>query len=113
VAVAHNVRATMEAAVRNKFDLLISDIALADGSGTDLMLQLHAISDIPGIAISGFGNTGDIQKVCGRGSPSISSNRLSSTTSKRPSNVQSLERPWLMVQGPGISCRVDALAGLE
>jgi DNA-binding NtrC family response regulator len=61
-AVAHNVRAAMEAAVRKKFDLLISDIALADGSGMDLMLQLHAISDIPGIAISGFGNTGDIQK---------------------------------------------------
>jgi signal transduction histidine kinase/CheY-like chemotaxis protein len=62
VAAAHNVRAAMEAAVRNKFDLLISDIALADGSGMDLMLQLRAISNIPGIAISGFGNDGDIQK---------------------------------------------------
>jgi signal transduction histidine kinase/CheY-like chemotaxis protein len=62
VAAAHNVRGAMEAAVRNKFDLLISDIALADGSGTDLMLQLRAITDIPGIAISGFGNAGDIQR---------------------------------------------------
>ena len=62
VAAAHNVRAAMEAAVRNKFDLLISDIALADGSGMDLMLQLRAISNIPGIAISGFGNDGDIQR---------------------------------------------------
>jgi two-component system, chemotaxis family, CheB/CheR fusion protein len=62
VATTHNVRAAMEAAVRNKFDLLISDIALPDGSGMDLMMQLRAISKIPGIAISGFGNNGDIER---------------------------------------------------
>jgi signal transduction histidine kinase/ActR/RegA family two-component response regulator len=62
VAATHNVRSAMEAAVRNRFDLLISDIALPDGSGMELMMQLHAISRIPGIAISGFGNNGDIEK---------------------------------------------------
>ena len=62
VATTHNVRSAMEAAVRNKFDLLISDIALPDGSGMDLMMQLRAISKIPGIAISGFGNNGDIER---------------------------------------------------
>ena len=62
VAPAHNVRSAMEAAARNKFDLLISDIALPDGSGMDLMMQLRAISKIPGIAISGFGNNGDIER---------------------------------------------------
>jgi CheY-like chemotaxis protein len=62
VAAAHNVRSAMEAAVRNKFDLLISDIALPDGSGLDLIMQLRAISKTPGIAISGFGNNGDIEK---------------------------------------------------
>src|SRR5215831_3057007 len=62
VAATHNVRSAMEAAVHNKFDLLISDIALPDGSGTDLMMQLRAISKIPGIAISGFGNNGDIER---------------------------------------------------
>src|SRR5262245_54540776 len=62
VAVTHDVRSAMEAAVRNKFDLLISDIALPDGSGMDLMMQLRAISSIPGIAISGFGNNGDIER---------------------------------------------------
>jgi signal transduction histidine kinase/CheY-like chemotaxis protein len=62
VAATHNVRSAMEAAVRNKFDLLISDIALPDGTGMDLMMQLHAISKIPGIAISGFGNNGDIER---------------------------------------------------
>src|SRR2546430_16970727 len=61
VAVAHDVRSAMEAAVRNKFDVLISDITLPDGTGIDLMMQLRAISNLPGIAISGFGNDGDIE----------------------------------------------------
>jgi len=62
VAATHNMRSAMEAAARNHFDLLISDIALPDGSGTELMMQLHAISGIPGIAISGFGMNGDVEK---------------------------------------------------
>jgi DNA-binding NtrC family response regulator len=52
----------MDAAVRNKFDLLISDIALPDGTGMDLMMQMRAIANVPGIAISGFGNNGDIER---------------------------------------------------
>jgi signal transduction histidine kinase/CheY-like chemotaxis protein len=62
VAATHNVRSALETAVRDQFDLLISDISLPDGSGLDLMLQLHAFSTIPGIAISGFGNNGDIER---------------------------------------------------
>ncbi|HEV3392966.1 MAG TPA: MASE1 domain-containing protein [Chthoniobacterales bacterium] len=62
VAAAHNVRSAMEAAARSSFDLLISDIALPDGTGTELMTYLHAISRLPGIAISGFGMNGDIEK---------------------------------------------------
>src|SRR6478735_7555501 len=62
VAVSHDVRSAMEAAVHNKFDLLISDIALPDGTGMDLMMQLRAIANVPGIAISGFGNNGDIER---------------------------------------------------
>ncbi len=62
VAVTHDVRSAMQAAVRNKFDLLISDIALPDGTGMELMMQLRAIEDVPGIAISGFGHNGDIQR---------------------------------------------------
>jgi signal transduction histidine kinase len=62
VAVSHDVRSAMEAALRNKFDLLISDIALPDGTGMDLMMQMRAIANVPGIAISGFGNNGDIDR---------------------------------------------------
>src|SRR6266404_1446948 len=62
VAAAHNVRSAMEAAARSSFDLLISDIALPDGTGIELMSYLRAMSGIPGIAISGFGMNGDIEK---------------------------------------------------
>ncbi len=62
VAATHDVRSALETAVRNQFDLLISDVALPDGTGMELMMQLRAISGIPGIAISGFGNNGDIER---------------------------------------------------
>jgi signal transduction histidine kinase/ActR/RegA family two-component response regulator len=62
VAATHNVRSALEAAVRNQFDLVVSDVALPDGTGIDLMMQLRAICGIPGIAISGFGGNGDIEK---------------------------------------------------
>jgi signal transduction histidine kinase/ActR/RegA family two-component response regulator len=62
VAATHSMRSAMEIAVRNKLDLLISDVALPDGTGMELMMQLRAISNIPGIAISGFGNNGDIER---------------------------------------------------
>ena len=62
VAAMPNVRSALEASTRNQFDLLISDIALPDGSGTELMTCLRAVSGIRGIAISGFGMNGDIQK---------------------------------------------------
>jgi signal transduction histidine kinase len=62
VAATHNVRSAMEAVVQNHFDLLISDVALPDGTGIDLMKQVRAIRPLPGIAISGFGANGDIEK---------------------------------------------------
>lgn len=46
-------------AARRPFDLLISDIELPDGSGLELMRELRG--RVPGIAISGFGATEDIE----------------------------------------------------
>ena len=62
VAAAQNMRSALEAAARNQFDLLISDIALPDGSGIELITCLKAMNPIRGIAISGFGMNGDIEK---------------------------------------------------
>jgi signal transduction histidine kinase len=62
VAAAHNMRSAMEAAAKNQFDLLISDIALPDGTGTELIAYLRAMTPVRGIAISGFGMNGDIER---------------------------------------------------
>jgi signal transduction histidine kinase/ActR/RegA family two-component response regulator len=62
VAAAHNMRSAMEAAAHNEFDLLISDIALPDGTGTELIACMRALRPVRGIAISGFGMNGDIEK---------------------------------------------------
>ena len=62
VAATHSMRSAMETAARNQFDLLISDIALPDGNGAELMTYLHAISGMRGIAISGFGMNGAIER---------------------------------------------------
>ncbi len=62
VAAAHDMRSAMETAERGQFDLLISDVGLPDGSGLELMTHLRATSGIRGIAISGFGMNGDVEK---------------------------------------------------
>ena len=89
VAVTHDVRSAMNAAVRNKFDLLISDIALPDGTGMDLMMQMRAIANVPGIPISGLATTVISNEVCRPASRSTSSNRSSSTNSK-PRSIERL-----------------------
>lgn len=43
-----------------KFDILLSDIGLPDGTGLDLIRQIRTTSDIPAIALTGFGMDDDI-----------------------------------------------------
>jgi CheY-like chemotaxis protein len=62
VAAAHDMQSAVTAAERGQFDLLISDVGLPDGSGLDLMARLRTTSGIRGIAISGFGMNGDVEK---------------------------------------------------
>jgi two-component system CheB/CheR fusion protein len=62
VAVARDMRSALEAVGGRQFDLLISDVGLPDGSGVELMTHLRATSGIRGIAISGFGMNGDVEK---------------------------------------------------
>jgi signal transduction histidine kinase/ActR/RegA family two-component response regulator len=62
VTAARDMRSAMEAVESRQFDLLISDVGLPDGSGLELMAHLRVTSGIRGIAISGFGMNGDVEK---------------------------------------------------
>jgi DNA-binding NarL/FixJ family response regulator len=44
-----------------RFNILISDLGLPDGSGHDLMRDLVRHHRIPGIALSGYGMSDDIR----------------------------------------------------
>jgi PAS domain S-box-containing protein len=51
----------MQIASEISFDLLISDIDLADGSGIELIWSLRSQREVPAIAVSGFGSSDDIE----------------------------------------------------
>ncbi len=63
VETAGDVATALELAGEQKFDLLLSDLGLPDGSGYDLMRELrrrgHAF---PGIALSGYGQEDDVRR---------------------------------------------------
>jgi CheY-like chemotaxis protein len=63
VSVAHNVSDALRLVEQQSFDLLLSDIALPDGNGSDLLQHLreHGHS-FPGIAVSGYGMEDDIAR---------------------------------------------------
>ena len=63
VVTAENVSQAMKHLHENEFDLLISDIALPDGSGLDLMRAIHERHEsVKGIALSGFGTQEDVRR---------------------------------------------------
>jgi CheY-like chemotaxis protein len=62
VTLANTVGGALSAFGAQKFDLLVSDIGLPDGSGLDLMRQIRQKYDVRGIALSGFGLDEDLQK---------------------------------------------------
>jgi PAS domain S-box-containing protein len=55
------VSAALDAAREVRFDLLISDIELPDGTGLELMHGLGGGQTLPGIAISGYGSEEDLR----------------------------------------------------
>ena len=60
--VAHTARQAVEKVRTEEFDLLISDIGLPDRSGYDLMREVRLNTDLPGIALSGFGSEQDVNQ---------------------------------------------------
>jgi signal transduction histidine kinase len=63
VNTAESVEAALRTAMQEKFDLLVSDIGLPDGSGEDLVRQLRDKGHkLPSIALSGYGMEQDINR---------------------------------------------------
>jgi CheY-like chemotaxis protein len=60
VSHAGNLAQARELAAGRRFDLLISDVGLPDGSGLDLMKALRDAQGLRGIALSGFGTEEDV-----------------------------------------------------
>ena len=61
VTTADGVQSALQRASEEKFDLLISDLGLPDGSGRDIMKEVKASSQLRGIALSGYGTDEDIR----------------------------------------------------
>jgi CheY-like chemotaxis protein len=55
VETASTVAAATAAISRHRFDLLISDIGLPDGSGTEVMRTMRLAQGAPGISLTGHG----------------------------------------------------------
>jgi hypothetical protein len=62
VTTAGTVRDALALAERDRFDLLVSDIGLPDGSGTEVMRKLRDRDGTRGIALSGFGQPEDLRR---------------------------------------------------
>jgi PAS domain S-box-containing protein len=62
VKTASSVKAALQLAATERFDLVVSDLGLPDGTGHDLMKQLRDRYAIKGIAISGYGMEKDQQR---------------------------------------------------
>jgi len=62
VVAAASLREALAAAQRGPLDLVISDFALPDGSGLDLMRTLRDSYGLAGIAVTGYGMAEDIRR---------------------------------------------------
>ena len=64
VTVAGSVAGGLAAAERHagRLDLVLSDLGLPDGSGVDLMQELHHRYGVRGIALSGYGMEEDVRR---------------------------------------------------
>ena len=60
VTAAGSVATALQAAGSDRFDLLISDLGLPDGSGIDVLRQMRDIQVTPSLALSGYGMDEDV-----------------------------------------------------
>jgi CheY-like chemotaxis protein len=61
-SVAENTRRALEMMAAQRFDVVLCDIGLPDGSGYDVISKAKAKGPIKGVAITGFGTDEDIRR---------------------------------------------------
>ena len=61
VKIAYNVKEAKDLAAANKFDMVISDVGLPDGTGFELMSSLKAVYGMRGVCVTGYGMDDDIK----------------------------------------------------
>ncbi|HEV3428418.1 MAG TPA: response regulator [Paraburkholderia sp.] len=62
VAVAMSVASALALTATQRFDLVVSDIGLPDGSGIDFIRAFRKESSVPAIALTGFGTDDDVRR---------------------------------------------------
>ena len=62
VTTAMSVAEALRAVQSHRYDLVISDIGLPDGTGHELMRRIQAVYPVKAIALSGYGMEEDIKK---------------------------------------------------
>ncbi len=62
VTSAASVQEALATYAANRFDAVISDLGLPDGSGLDLMRELQKLRPVTGIALSGYGMEDDLRR---------------------------------------------------
>ncbi len=62
VTVTDSVAAAVEAFQSSRFDLLITDLGLPDGTGHELLSRLRTVAPVAGIVLSGYGMDADVAK---------------------------------------------------
>ena len=67
VAVAGSVADALALTGRARFDLVVSDVGLPDGTGVDFIRAYRKESDSPAIALTGFGTDDDVRRCIGAG----------------------------------------------
>ena len=76
------VAQALAAIAADAFDLVLSDIGLPDGTGVELVRELRRSSDIPAVALTGYGSEQDAAQYHNAGF---------TTTVTKPINFQRLE----------------------
>ena len=67
VKAARSVTEAIELCRHDRFDLLVSDIRLRDGSGLDLIRHIQEDCHLPGIALSGLTSPEDVEAALAAG----------------------------------------------